>query len=81
MKENLPKITKEEFLTAITDGVKNAIHEFMETGDGYSGSIIRDYVIDKISIAIEKGIHNAFPDNEMIIDIIYKAVYSATKNK
>lgn len=43
------KITKEEFLRAITDGIKESIHEFMESGDGYSGLIIREYVIDEIS--------------------------------
>ena len=39
---NLPEITKKEFLFSITLGVKAAVLEMTEPGDGYCGPIIRE---------------------------------------
>ena len=66
----IPKCTKKEFLDAISEGVKKAIHEFMESGDGYSGVIIRDYVIEQIGNKIANSFSFNFPDDDQILNAI-----------
>jgi hypothetical protein len=44
----IKNISREETILAIKEGVKEAIHEMMESGDGYNGLIIREYVIETI---------------------------------
>lgn len=50
------KITKEEALEAIKEGVKEAFLTAMEAGDGYTGAIIKEEILH----AIEMGTCSAF---------------------
>jgi hypothetical protein len=57
--KDLPEITKEEFLQSISHGVRDAILTMTESGDGFSGEIIREPFLS----AIEEGMYNAISDN------------------
>lgn len=48
-------VSKEEFLEAITSGVKEAILTMTETGDGFDGIIIREPFLE----AIRQGVKDA----------------------
>lgn len=54
------KITREEHLEAVKEGVKEAFLTAMEAGDGYTGMII----LEPILYAIEKGTRQAIYDIE-----------------
>jgi len=54
-KNLFPKITKDEFLESIRGGVKDAILTMTESGDGYTGMIIREPFLE----AIQKGVDDA----------------------
>ena len=54
-KEKIPKISREEFLKSIREGVKDAILTMTESGDGYTGIIIREPFLK----AIEDGVYHA----------------------
>lgn len=53
MKNNL---NKEEMQDAIIIGVKEAILEMCESGDGYNGPIRKEEIFEKI----REGVHDAF---------------------
>ena len=52
----LPKITKQEFLDAISYGIKNAIHEMVESGDGFTGSIRSEEFFESIRNGVKDAI-------------------------
>jgi len=55
---NIPKnISREDFLQAVKEGVKEAILTMTESGDGYNGLIIREPFLQ----AIKEGVEAAFP--------------------
>lgn len=64
-------VTKEEYLNAVSQGVKDAIHEFMETGNGYSGQIIRDLILE----SLKEGISSAMPLTSDVCDAIKDGIY------
>lgn len=53
---NLPKITKEEYLDTIREGIKDAILEMTESGDGYSGLIRTDQFFEAIKEGVAMAI-------------------------
>ena len=53
MKNNL---SKEEMYSAIVEGIKSAIHEMCDTGNGFNGLIRKDEIFEKI----ESGNYRAF---------------------
>lgn len=71
----MKKISKEEYLAAVTLGVKQAILTMTESGDGYRGPIIREQFLQ----AIEDGIYRAvdWPSKTKIEDLIYAGVRNA----
>ena len=68
------KISKDEMLQSIKLGVKEAIHEMMETGDGYTGLIIRDIVLGEFKKAVTEGVIDAMPSSFSIEECIGKAI-------
>lgn len=52
---NLPKISKDDFLEAIKAGITEAILTMTESGDGYSGIIRTEEFMNKI----QEGVHSA----------------------
>ena len=72
---------REELFDAIKQGVKEAFHEMMESGDGFSGLIRTEEVMD----AIRQGVRSAFdyemPDEQSIKDLMYSAIYNASLGK
>jgi hypothetical protein len=71
------KISKDEMLEAIKLGVKEAIHEMMETGDGYTGIIIRDFVLAELKEGVMSGIYSAMPLPSDILDSISNGINNA----
>ena len=59
-KLSIPEITKDEFIDAIRDGVKDAILTMTDSGDGFTGPIIREPFLDSIRI----GVKDALEDND-----------------
>lgn len=59
----LDKLSKDELKEAISLGVKEAILIMTESGDVYSGPIIRDLFLD----AIKDGISRCMPISEDIV--------------
>jgi hypothetical protein len=51
----MKNINKQEILEAITEGVKEAFLTAMESGDGYTGAIIKEEILN----AIEQGTFSA----------------------
>lgn len=49
------KLTKEEFLDAVKEGVKEAVLTMTEAGNGFNGPIIREPFLD----AVREGVHEA----------------------
>lgn len=56
MENTLQKLNKEEILQAIKEGVKEAIHEMMESGNGYTGPIRSEEILQHI----KEGVDSAF---------------------
>lgn len=52
----VPNITKEEFLEAIKDGMKEAILTMTDTGDGYSGPICLEPFLENIKDGVALGV-------------------------
>ena len=75
--DDLKKLRKDEMLEAIKLGVKEAIHEMMETGDGYNGMIIRDIVLGEFKEGVLDGIYNAMPLPSDILDSISDGINNA----
>lgn len=48
-------LDRDDMMVAVTNGVKEAILTMTESGDGYSGKIIRDPFLN----AVESGVYNA----------------------
>ncbi len=72
--KNLPKgVTSDEFLNAVKQGVKEAILTMTESGDGYSGPIIRELFLD----AIKQGVKDSFPADNDICLMVKEGVYDA----
>ncbi len=61
---NIPKITKDEYLDSIKNGIKEAIHEMMESGNGYNGPIIREWIVEEIGKHISKAVFSALTQQE-----------------
>jgi hypothetical protein len=55
MNTKFTNLSQREILEAIKDGVKEAFLTAMEAGDGWSGAIIRELILD----AIKKGTQEA----------------------
>jgi len=66
--------TKEEFLSAITTGVKEAIHEMMESGDGNNGPILREPILEAVQSAIYEAISEEIPREDKVFEAISEGV-------
>jgi len=71
----LNKLSKDELKEAISLGVKEAILTMTESGDGYSGPIIRDLFLD----AIKDGISRCMPFQEDIVKAVEEGTRIALK--
>lgn len=74
------KLSKSEIFDAIKLGVKEAIHEMMETGNGYNGIIIRDIVLGEFRNGIADGINKAMPLQSDIEECIRKGISDSMPN-
>ena len=72
----IPKVSKEEFLQAVTLGVKEAILTMTESGDGHTGIIIREPFLE----AIREGVSFSMPYSSDITQAIKDAAYDAIRN-
>lgn len=71
----IPKgVTSDEFLHAVKQGVKEAILTMTDSGDGFSGTTIRELFLE----AIEQGVKDSFPSKSDICLMIKDGVYDAT---
>lgn len=61
-------LDKEETFEAIKQGVKEAFLEMMEAGNGFTGPIRTDQVME----SIENGVSKAFVDMEIKEDLIHQ---------
>lgn len=68
----MEKLSKEEMFEAVKQGIKEAFHEMMDSGDGFSGPIR----FEEIKDAISKGVTLAFPEKRDIL----KSVEFSTSN-
>ena len=73
MLDNL-KITKEEYLHAISTGVKDALFTMTESGDGFDGPIIREPFLAAIQEGVKDAIYDAMPAESKILDMFYAGV-------
>lgn len=53
----MKELSKDEMIDAIKQGVKEAFHEMMESGDGFTGPIRTKQVME----AINQGVYSAMP--------------------
>lgn len=74
---NLPKITRDELLEAVKNGVKEALLTMTETGDGYTGPIIRDLFLEIIKQGVENSFSHQIPSEEDIKECIKEGVFNA----
>lgn len=54
-KMSLPNTSKDEFLKAISNGVKEAVLTMTESGDGYSGMIIREPFLNAVKEGVKES--------------------------
>ena len=57
----MKNINKEDILEAVKIGVKDAFLTAMESGDGYTGAIIKEEILK----AIEDGTYNALHNEKL----------------
>jgi hypothetical protein len=56
------KLTRDELFQATKEGIKEALLEALDAGDGFTGPIIREPFLD----AIEKGVRNCVHIEDLI---------------
>ena len=61
----------------VKEGIKEAFLTMTETGDGYSGPIIRDLFLCEIRKGVGDAVSNSMPDEDKINSTIYEAIYNA----
>lgn len=72
---------REEIFEAIKQGVKEAFHEMMESGDGINGIVRTDEVMEAIRQGVRSSFDYEMPDEKSIKDLIYSAVYDSSLGK
>jgi replicative superfamily II helicase len=75
--ECVNNLSKEETFEAIKQGVKEAFLEMMESGNGYSGIVRTDQVMEAIKNGVEDAIFGSMPGAIEIEEGIRHAVYNA----
>ncbi len=73
----MKNISKEEYLAAVTLGVKEAILTMTESGDGYTGTIIREPFLEAIKDGVQAAVDLNWPSRTKIEDLIYAGVRNA----
>jgi hypothetical protein len=70
------KLTREEHLNAIKEGVKEAFLTAMESGDGYTGPVILEPVLKAIKDGTYEALFESAPDCSYLKDDLIKAITS-----
>jgi hypothetical protein len=63
-------ISREEFLKAIRDGVSQAMLTMTESGDGYTGPIIRDLLLHEIQLGVKEAIIELALDEKILDGVV-----------